>query len=271
MKIELDFSKSLEQNAAAFFDSSKKHRKKLSGIKTALSAAKEQAAGLSKKSAEKKPASGPEKKRKKDWFEKFHWSRTSDGFLVIGGRDAKNNESIVKKFLGETDLFFHADIFGAPHCVLKLDGKSASSSAKSEAALFAAVFSKAWGEGIGSVDVYSAASDQVSKAAPTGESIGKGAFMVYGKREWFRNVAMEFWVGLENSSSGIRVFSGSKKSVEKNCFVLAKLVPGNSDKNKTAKSLLGLFAKKSKEPLSGLLLDELMAMIPNGASRIISE
>ena len=33
------------------------------------------------------------------WFEKLRWFLTSDGFLVVGGRDANTNETIVKKYL----------------------------------------------------------------------------------------------------------------------------------------------------------------------------
>ena len=34
--------------------------------------------------------------RKALWFEKFHWFVTSENYLVISGRDAQQNEIIVK-------------------------------------------------------------------------------------------------------------------------------------------------------------------------------
>ena len=50
------------------------------------------------------------------------------GHLLIGGRDAKGNDAIVKKHLTSNDMYVHADLHGAPSCSLKLkDGFSAIS------------------------------------------------------------------------------------------------------------------------------------------------
>jgi Predicted RNA-binding protein homologous to eukaryotic snRNP len=37
--------------------------------------------------------------KKTYWFEKFYWFITSENYLVICGRDAQQNEAIVKKYL----------------------------------------------------------------------------------------------------------------------------------------------------------------------------
>ena len=60
------------------------------------------------------------KRNKKFWFEGNRWTMLSSGQLLIGGRDAKGNDRIVKKHLSSTDLYFHADLHGAPSCALKL-------------------------------------------------------------------------------------------------------------------------------------------------------
>lgn len=39
------------------------------------------------------------KLRKTYWFEKFYWFISSDGFLVIAGRDAQQNEILYRKYL----------------------------------------------------------------------------------------------------------------------------------------------------------------------------
>lgn len=36
--------------------------------------------------------------RKPAWFERFHWFISSENYLVISGRDAQQNELIVKKY-----------------------------------------------------------------------------------------------------------------------------------------------------------------------------
>ncbi len=269
MKLELDFSKSLEENAAAFFEKSKKAKKKLAGMASAKTDMEKRLLAEREKSAVLVQKRVPQKRRKKDWFEKFRWFFSTDGFLVLGGHDAKQNEQLVKKFFEPADLFFHADIFGAPHCILKSSGKSVPESSRNQAAQFAAVFSKAWESGIGKVDVYSAEFDQVSKAAPSGEAIGKGAFMVYGKREWFRGVPMVFSVGIEPVESSFRINSGPREALAKRCSVWFEIAPGDHEKSKIAKHLFSLFEKKTSQTLSKMLLDELLAMLPNGKTRVV--
>ena len=59
------------------------------------------------------------KQPKKQWFEKFRWFKSSDGYIVVGGKDASSNEIIVKKHLEKNDLYFHTELRGAPSTVPK--------------------------------------------------------------------------------------------------------------------------------------------------------
>ncbi len=63
----------------------------------------------------------PQKRVKKElkWYEKLRWFLTSDGLLVIGGRDATTNEMVVKKHMENRDIYFHSDIHGAASIILK--------------------------------------------------------------------------------------------------------------------------------------------------------
>jgi len=56
--------------------------------------------------------------RKKEWYEKYRWSISRNGYLIIAGKDASQNESIVKKYLRDKDIFLHADIAGAPATII---------------------------------------------------------------------------------------------------------------------------------------------------------
>ena len=60
------------------------------------------------------------RRSKRLWFEQHRWSMISGGHLLVGGRDAKGNDSIVKKHLSGGDMYLHADIHGAPSCSLVL-------------------------------------------------------------------------------------------------------------------------------------------------------
>ena len=42
-------------------------------------------------------AASPLRKDKKEWYDKFLWFFSSEGFLCIAGRDAATNEVVVKK------------------------------------------------------------------------------------------------------------------------------------------------------------------------------
>ena len=59
------------------------------------------------------------KMRKPFWFEKFLWFISSENYLVIAGRDAQQNELLVKRYLKPGDAYVHADLNGAATVVVK--------------------------------------------------------------------------------------------------------------------------------------------------------
>ncbi|MFC2174698.1 NFACT RNA binding domain-containing protein [archaeon] len=237
MEIELDLKKSLHENAGDYYDRAKKLKKKAAGAREALEASKRE---LEKAQETEKPTT-LEKKRKRDWFEKYHWLKTTNGFLVVAGRDAKSNEAVVKRQMKKDDLFFHADIQGAAVTIL-IDGQKAKKQDREDAAKLAAVFSKAWGAGVGSINVYSVKPDQVKTAAKAGESLAKGSFVMEGKREWFKSVPLEIFAVFDgfpavSATQGIRI------------------TPGKTKKSDLAKKLRAKF---------GGTLDDWMLVLPSG-------
>jgi Predicted RNA-binding protein homologous to eukaryotic snRNP len=149
MKIEIDFTKSAQQNADRYYKMSKVAKKKTEGALAAIIEMEGR-----KKHAEKNVKKKELKeKREQKWYERFNWFFASDGSLVIGGRSAKQNEEINAKHFENGDLFFHADVFGASVTILK-KGESSSSEVREEAAAFAGAFSKAWESGASTVNVY---------------------------------------------------------------------------------------------------------------------
>ncbi len=57
--------------------------------------------------------------RKPHWFEKFNWFVTSENHLVLSGRDAQQNELLVKRYLRKDDLYVHADLHGAATTIVR--------------------------------------------------------------------------------------------------------------------------------------------------------
>lgn len=57
--------------------------------------------------------------RKTAWFERFRWFITREGILIVAGRDAQQNELLVRRYLGENDTLVHADVPDAPVVLVK--------------------------------------------------------------------------------------------------------------------------------------------------------
>ena len=154
-------------------------------------------------------------KRKPMWFEKFNWFITTDNYLVLGGRDAQQNEQIVKRYLRPGDAYLHADVHGAASCILRAKrqrdpktGKTSpiplSSQALREAGNFTICRSSAWSSRM-VTSAWWVESHQVSKTAPTGEYLTVGSFMIRGKKNFLppsqleMGLAVLFRLGDEDS------------------------------------------------------------------------
>ena len=125
--------------------------------------------------------------RKPFWFEKFAWFISSDGFLVLAGRDAQQNELLVKKYLRSGDVYVHADVHGAGSLVIKNHVypqlKTPPPKTLHEAGTFSICFSRAWEAKI-VTSAWWVRADQVSKTAPSGEYLGTGSFMIRGQKNF---------------------------------------------------------------------------------------
>ncbi|MBU4493259.1 MAG: DUF814 domain-containing protein, partial [Nanoarchaeota archaeon] len=199
-RITLDIKKSIEQNAAVYFEKAKKSRKKLEGAKKAFEKSQDKLNLLNEK---KKKIVSSEKItekliRKKEWYEKFRWFFSSEGFLCIGGRDATTNDIIIKKHADKEDIVFHTDMAGSPFFVIKADNRKISEKTMEEAAQATASYSRAWRLGLSSLEVFYVKPDQLTKKANSGEYIAKGAFMVVGKTNYIHPI-LEIAVGIKDN------------------------------------------------------------------------
>ena len=57
--------------------------------------------------------------RRNYWWEKFFWFVSSENYIVVGGRDAQQNEQLVRTHLSPGDVYVHADVEGASCVVIK--------------------------------------------------------------------------------------------------------------------------------------------------------
>ena len=216
----------------------------------------------------------------KSWFEKFKWFITSNNIPVLAGKDANQNEVLVRRYLRDWDYFFHADIPGGAVVIAKISNSNKDYTLSEidvkEIATYAACNSKAWILGLSTIDVYYVKGDQVSKEAPAGEYLSKGSFMIYGKRNWIRNVKLELGIGIRfdriENTVITRIISAPASCIKRLCNYYVILEPGNLDKNRVAKEIKELFANKidseHKKFVKKLPIELIIEHIP-GSSRIL--
>lgn len=258
MELEIDLNKSVDENAGIYFDLAKKSKKKLEGAKAALEETKKKLEQLQKQ--EEKFFKQEEEKRqkkevKREWYEKFHWFMSSEGFLCIGGKDATSNEIVVKKYVEKDDLVFHTEMPGSPFFVVK-NGQNASEKTLHETAIAVAVYSKAWKSGHTTADVFYVLPEQVSKEAQSGEYMSKGSFMVRGKKTFF-HPQLEYAIGLVDAV----IIGGPVSVVESKTQNYVVIVPGGDEKKSS-------LAKKVKAKLKGGDLDDIIKFLPAGGGNI---
>ena len=251
---------SIFENANRYYEHGKRAKEKSQGALFALQDSKRKLAKIERELAQAeelkslKPTEIIEalSKRKvemenREWYEKFRWFITSDGFLVVAGKDTVSNEVLVKKYATQEDAVFHAEITGSPFVVIKAEGKPISEQALREAGDFAASYSRAWRENLGTADVYWVKVDQLSKSGPSGESVPHGAFFVVGKRNWMRNVPLRVAVGIIVGEETIFV-GGPVDAVKAKTKAYIVILPGDTMGKDLLKQILkSLMLKLSRE------------------------
>ena len=146
--IKINFDLTAFQNAQFYYQSKKKLAIKQKKTEEAAEIVIKKAEAQVEKalSAEATKAEKVLKVRHTFWFEKFHWFITSENYLVISGRNAQENELLVKRHLKSGDLYIHADVQGAASCIFKNHSPSKGISPISieEAGKYCICRSRAW-------------------------------------------------------------------------------------------------------------------------------
>lgn len=266
--LNINPKKTIAENAEVYYEKAKKSKKKIKGALIAIRNTEKQLEDIkNKKELAMEHISTPRKRIKKSlkWFEKLHWFVTSDNILVIGGRDANTNETVVKKYLENNDIYLHSDIHSASSVVVKLKDIKLNENILKESAIFAASFSTAWSRSYGTQDVFWVHPEQVSKTPETGEFLSKGSFVIRGKRNYIRSAKLQIAVGIVDYE-GKRVMCGPVDAVKSHTSNYIVLKPGFTKKEAIAKKILN---KINEDDL--LNLDDIIRVLPSGKCDIDEE
>lgn len=254
-RITLCLDKSIEQNASVYFEKAKKDKHKIEGARKALEVSRRSLKQLAEKHAGAHVTIQPRATHKALWYEKFRWFFSSEGFLVIGGRDATTNEIVIKKHTDKNDIVLHTDMAGSPFFVIKTEGRTPGQATMHEAADATASYSRAWKAGLATTDVFFVAPEQVSKTALSGEFMPKGAFMIYGKTTYIEN-KMHLAIGMHEG----RVIGGPVEAIKANASAMVQIVQGAMKPSDTAKLI--------QKRLGGDL-DTIIRFLPAAGVRVI--
>ena len=194
--VEIPLSPGPREAARLLYDEGKRLGVKRDGARDALAVTE---ARLARGAARAAPAAPrpPAARHAPRWFEKYRWFVSSEGALVLGGRDASSNDLLVRRHLKEGDRYVHADLHGAASVIVKRPTPPAllTDVTLREAAQWAVAFSKAWRAGLASATAFWATPDQVSKSAGSGEFVPRGAWVVRGTKHFVADVPLELAVG----------------------------------------------------------------------------
>jgi predicted ribosome quality control (RQC) complex YloA/Tae2 family protein len=298
--VELDASEGVEHNADRLYTEAKRIEEKKEGAQAAIADTRETLEEVRERKQQWEQADDDDEeaeeeetadvdwlsrpsipvRRSEQWFERFRWFYTSDDFLVIGGRDADQNEELVKKYLEPGDLFFHAQAHGGPVTVIKATGPSESGKdvdipqqSKDEAAQFAVSYSSVWKDGRFAGDAYMVTPDQVSKTPESGEFLEKGGFAIRGDRTYFRDVAVGVAVGITCEPS-TRVIGGPPSAIRDQAETYVKVEPGQFAQADVGKKLYREFRERFEDTSFVRKVaspDRIQHFLPPGGSRIADE
>ena len=190
LSIDVDLTLTAYANARTYYDQKRTAAEK--ETKTLQSSAK------ALKSTERKITSDLKKGLKNEkqllrpvrtplWFEKFLFFISSDGYLVLGGRDAQQNDIIYKRYFKRGDVYVHADIQGAATIFVKNNPATPNApippSTLQQAGTLSVSMSQAW-DSKAVMPAWWVCFDQITKTAPSGEYLSVGIFHAKGNKNF---------------------------------------------------------------------------------------
>ncbi len=265
LSVKLDYRKDLNANAAEYYEKSKRSKAKLASVHDAVTSTEKLTRDSQTKltkSLEEAPVRAKLSRRKTFWFEKYRWFISTDGNLVIAGKDATTNDKVVKKHLKDHDRYAHADFVGAPSVIIKRgEGENEIlERTLEEACRFAVIYSKAWNSKLGSAGAYWVKPDQVSKTPPPGEFLPRGAFMIRGKHNFYHKLELEIAVGEVEYEGETRLMGGPVSAITARAKKYLVLIPGELKKSTLANKLSKIYK---------LPTDEILKVLPPGNVKIV--
>jgi len=267
-KIKINTQSPLQSIASVLFNEAKKQSGAISSIQSIKEKTEIKLEKFQSKTNSEKDLVVVSEIRKKNWYERYRWFFTTDGYLTIGGRDAASNSAVIRKHLDKNDKVFHGDIFGSPFFIVK-DAENAPDTTMNEIAHATVCFSRAWREGMYGVSAYWVHPEQVKKSAPSGEFLPKGSFTIEGQRNFIKSDTLRLAVGIMPIDDDYVLTCGPPEPIKKNSLCYAIIEPHGLEMVECAKKIRIEFSKMFEDITRKINIDEFVRALPAGKSQII--
>ncbi len=181
-------------------------------------------------------------------YKKYRWFFTSSGKLVVGGKNAEQNEELVEKILSgkKKYIVMHTASPGSPFSFIIGEIKDLIKSDFEETAIFTACFSQVWKTKGKKFDVHIFTTSQIYK----NRGMSKGTFGVLGE--------------IQNKKAELKLFlivqDGKLRTTPFDKLKIAKITPGNLTKEQATEKIRRILKEKN------LLFakEEIMQALPAG-------
>ena len=190
LAVDIDLAQSPWANARLYYDQRrtatvKQEKTVQASVKALKSTEQRVMADLKKGLKQEKDVLRPV--RKQMWFEKFTYFVSSDGYLVLAGKDVQQTETLYRRYLKKGDAYVHADLPGAASVIIKNNPATPEApippSTLSQAGNLSVCTSNAW-DSKAIMSAWWVLSENVSKIAPTGEYLPAGSFNIKAKKNF---------------------------------------------------------------------------------------
>ena len=267
-KIKIDPNLPLPSIASKLFDESKKQKGAIKSIEKLIKKTEDKLEKTIQKGEIARGSIGFAEVRKKSWFERYRWFYTSDGILAVGGRDSSSNSAIIRKYMEKDDKVFHAEIHGSPFFILKDKNETIMPLSIRETSHATVCFSRAWKEGMYGVNCYWVTPEQVKKAAPSGQTMGKGSFIIEGTRNYNKITTLKLGVGILQKEEDYLLVCGPPEPIKKTCVCYVVIEPGSIEIADMGKRIRANFVGVDEKFAKMFLVDDYVRVLPTGGSKI---
>jgi len=187
-------------------------------------------------------------------YNKYRWFFTSSNKLVVGGKNALQNDSLLKSLKERDENYYvmHTSLPGSPFCIIISDEGDVTKNDLEECAIYTGCFSKAWKDGKRETIVDIFKMSQLSK----NPKMKTGTWGVSGK---VKKISCELKLILTKQKKIYRAVPESTTN-EKDSLIV--LFPGKVDKIKIVDKIISILKTKEEKK------EELLSALPAGGIKI---